>query len=574
MIFDIEVNNKIIKAKKGETILSALSRNGIKVPTLCYMEELVPTGACRICVVEVEGQDNLVPSCAQPVEEWMRIKTHSPKVIKARKTIVELLLSNHPDDCLYCERNGNCELQKLAVELNVLERRITGQKGKQKADRSGSSMVRDPKKCILCGRCVRVCEEIIGVSAIDFIKRGNHCEITTSFQKGINLSSCINCGQCIMSCPTGALYERDHLPEIIDSLNNPAKHVIIQYSPTISVTLAEEFGVKAGKDINGMVNAALRKIGFNKVFDTSFGADINTIEVANELVNRIKSNQNLPMFSSCCPAWVKYVEQTHPQFINNLSTAKSPQQMMGAIIKGYFAEISNIATESIYTVSVMPCIAKKFEAQREEMTHKGITDVDAVLTTRELARLIRLYGIDIMNIESEVADAILGTRSSAGKLFAVSGGVAEAVLRTSFNLLTGNDLVNFKIIELRSIYKNRKEFKIKVGEYEVGVAVVSDMINAEKLLNEIKNGRNDIQFVEVMACPGGCVNGGGQPIPSRKEDIKARIKAIYDVDDKESIKFAHKNPQLNELYKNYIGNPCDENCTTILHTSFNKREVL
>ena len=265
MIFDIEVNNKIIKAKKGETILSALSRNGIKVPTLCYMDELVPTGACRICAVEVEGQDNLVPSCAQPVEEWMRIKTHSPKVIKARKTIVELLLSNHPDDCLYCERNGNCELQKLAVELNVLERRITGQKGKQKADRSGSSMVRDPKKCILCGRCVRVCEEIIGVSAIDFIKRGNHCEITTSFQKGINLSSCINCGQCIMSCPTGALYERDHLPEIIDSLNNPTKHVIIQYSPTISVTLAEEFGVKAGKDINGMVNAALRKIGFNKV---------------------------------------------------------------------------------------------------------------------------------------------------------------------------------------------------------------------------------------------------------------------------------------------------------------------
>jgi iron-only hydrogenase group A len=573
MIFDIEVNNKIIKAKKGETILSALSRNGIKVPTLCYMEELVPTGACRICVVEVEGQDNLVPSCAQPVEEWMRIKTHSPKVIKARKTIVELLLSNHPDDCLYCERNGNCELQKLAVELNVLERRITGQKGKQKADRSGSSMVRDPKKCILCGRCVRVCEEIIGVSAIDFIKRGNHCEITTSFQKGINLSSCINCGQCIMSCPTGALYERDHLPEIIDSLNNPAKHVIIQYSPTISVTLAEEFGVKAGKDINGMVNAALRKIGFNKVFDTSFGADINTIEVANELVNRIKSNQNLPMFSSCCPAWVKYVEQTHPQFINNLSTAKSPQQMMGAIIKGYYAEISNIATESIYTVSVMPCIAKKFEAQREEMTHKGITDVDAVLTTRELARLIRLYGIDIMNIESEVADAILGTRSSAGKLFAVSGGVAEAVLRTSFNLLTGNDLVNFKIIELRSINKNRKEFKMKVGEYEVGVAVVSDMINAEKLLNEIKNGRNDIQFVEVMACPGGCVNGGGQPIPSRKEDIKARIKAIYDVDDKESIKFAHKNPQLNEIYKSFQDNE-EENSLQKLHTAFNERDVL
>lgn len=326
MIFDIEVNNKIIKAKKGETILSALSRNGIKVPTLCFMEDLLPTGACRICVVEVEGQDNLVPSCAQPVEEWMKIKTHSPKVIKARKTIVELLLSNHPDDCLYCERNGNCELQKLAIQLNVLERRISGKKGNQKADRSGSSMVRDPKKCILCGRCVRVCEEIVGVTAIDFIKRGNQCEITPSFKKGINLSSCINCGQCIMVCPTGALYERDHLPEIIDSLNNPAKHVVIQYSPTISVSLAEEFGVKSGKDINGMLNAALRKIGFNRIFDTSFAADINTMEVANQLVARVKENQNLPMFSSCCPAWVKYVEQTHPELIPNLSTTKSPHR--------------------------------------------------------------------------------------------------------------------------------------------------------------------------------------------------------------------------------------------------------
>ncbi|MEI6695082.1 MAG: [FeFe] hydrogenase, group A [Bacteroidota bacterium] len=574
MIFDIEVNNKIIKAKKGETILSALNRNGIKVPTLCYMEELAPSGDCRICVVEVEGQSELVPSCAHTVEEWMRIKTHSPRVIKARKTIVELLLSNHPDDCLYCERNGNCELQKLSIEMNVLERRISGKKRKQKVDSSGISLVRDSNKCILCGRCVRVCEEIVGVSAIDFIKRGNQCAITPSFQNQINLSSCINCGQCIMSCPTGALYERDHLPEIIDSLNNPEKNVIIQYSPAISVTLAEEFGVKSGKDINGMLNAALRKIGFNKVFDTSFGADINTIEVANELCNRIKNNQQLPMFSSCCPAWVKYLEQTHPELIENLSSTKSPQQIMGSLIKGYYADSIGISAEKIYTVAVMPCIAKKFEAQREEMTHKGITDVDAVLTTRELARLIRLYGIDIMNIDAEIADTALGTRSSAGKLFAVSGGVAEAVLRTCFNLLTGDDLLNYKLIELRSFNKGRKEYKLKAGEYELGIAVVSDMINAEKLLTEIKNGRKDIHFIEVMACQGGCINGGGQPILSRKEDIKARIKAIYDIDDKESIKFAHKNPQLNELYKNYLGTSCDENCTAILHTSFTKREVL
>ena len=573
MIFDIEVNNKIIKAKKGETILSALSRNGIKVPTLCHMEDLPPSGACRICVVEVEGQDNLVPSCAQPVEEWMKIKTHSPKVIKARKTIVELLLSNHPDDCLYCERNGNCELQKLSVELNVLERRISSKKGMQKADRSGSSMVRDPKKCILCGRCVRVCEEVIGVTAIDFVKRGNRSEITTSFGKGINLSSCINCGQCIMVCPTAALYERDHLPEIIDSLNNPEKHVVIQYSPTISVSLAEEFGVKAGKDINGMLNAALRKIGFNKVFDSSFAADVNTIEVARQLHKRIQNNENMPMYSSCCPSWVKYVEQTHPELIPNLSSAKSPQQIMGSLIKGYYAENQGISPENIYTVAVMPCIAKKFEAQREEMTVKGITDVDAVLTTRELARLIRLYGIDIMNIESELADTLLGTRSSSGKLYAVSGGVAEAVARTTYNLFSESDMINFKIQELRVQNKNRKEYKLKVADKEINFVAVSDMINAEKLISEIKSGKSDFQFVEVMACPGGCVNGGGQPIPARKEDIKARIKCIYDVDDKESIKFAHKNPQLNEIYKCFQDNE-EENNLQKLHTVFNEREVL
>jgi len=572
MIFDIEVNNKIIKARKGETILSALKRNGIKVPTLCFMEDLLPTGACRICVVEVDGQDNLVPSCAQPVEEWMKIKTHSPKVIKARKTIVELLLSNHPDDCLYCERNGNCELQSLSIELNVLERRISGRKGNQKADRSGSSMIRDPKKCVLCGRCVRVCEEVVGVNAIDFVKKGNKCEINTSFGKGINLSCCVNCGQCIMVCPTGALYERDHLPEVIDMLNNKEKHVVVQYSPVISVSLAEEFGVKAGKDINGMLNAALRKIGFNKVFDASFGADINTIEVASQLVKRINENKCLPMLSSCCPAWVKYVEQSHADLIPNLATVKSPQQIMGALIKAYYAENQNIAAENIYTVAVMPCIAKKFEAQREEMTHKGISDVDAVLTTRELARLIRLYGIDLMNIESELADTILGTRSSSAKLYGVSGGVTEAVVRTVYNKLNNADLINYKISELRAFNKNRIEFKLKTAKAEIGFAVVSDMINAEKILNEIKSGRNDLHFIEVMACSNGCVNGGGQPIPARKEDIKARIKSIYDVDDKESIKFAYKNPQLGEIYKNFLSD--EEKSKEHLHTAFNKRDVL
>ena len=375
-----------------------------------------------------------------------------------------------------------------------------------------------------------------------------------------------------MVCPTGALYERDHLPETIDSLNNPNKHVVISYSPSITVSLAEEFGIKAGKDINGMLNAALRKIGFHKVFDASLGADINAIEVANELLNRINKGENLPLFTSCCPAWVKYVEQTHPEMIGNLSKVKSPQQIMGMLVKNYYSESKSFMPENIYNVSIMPCIAKKFEAQREEMTHKGITDVDAVLTTRELARLIRLYGIDLMNIESELSDNALGTRSSSGKLYAASGGVTEAVLRTLYYIINNSDMVNYKITELRTINKNRKEFVLKTQDYSIGAAVVSDIINAEKIINEIKNGRNDLHFVEVMSCQNGCINGGGQPIPSNKEAVKSRIKAIYDVDDKESIKFAHKNPLVNEIYQNFFN--ISENNKNMLYTDFRRREVL
>ncbi len=552
MVFEIEVNNKKIKAKKGETILSTLNRNGFKIPTLCFMEDLLPSGACRICVVEVEGSEELVPSCSQLVEEWMKIKTHSPRVIKARKTIVELLLSNHPDDCLYCERNGNCELQELSINLNINERRISSGKNSLKVDKSSASIVIDPKKCILCGRCVRVCDEIIGVTAIDFVKKGFNSSIESFFSKPINLSKCISCGQCIMVCPTAALYEKGHLPELIESLNNPQKHLVVQYSPTISVTLAEEFNLKAGKDINGMLNTSLRKIGFNKIFDTGFAADINSLEVAKELINRIKAKSNLPIFSSCCPSWVKYVEQVHPELLINLAQSKSPQQLMGSFIKNIYAAKNSILPENIYSVSIMPCISKKAEAQREDMTSIGISDVDAVLTTRELAKLIKLYGIDILNIDSELADEPFGTRSSAGKLYGVSGGVTESIIRSLISLLSEKDVINYKINSLRGINKNINEFKIKIDTFEFGFAVVSDIINAEKLIKQVANGRKDLHFIEVMACPYGCINGGGQPIPATKEAIKARMKAIYDIDEKDSIKFAHKNPQVSEIYKNYL----------------------
>lgn len=573
MKFNIQVNNKTIKAKKGETILSALKRNGMSVPTLCYMKDLFPTGACRMCVVEVEGARNLVTACSFPVYEGMKIKTHSPRVIKSRKTIVELLLSNHPDDCLYCERNGNCELQTLAENLNVRERRIAGKKNKYKLDLSSSSIVRDPAKCILCGRCVRVCEEIEGVSAIDFVGRGNETVIETAYGKGLNVSSCINCGQCIMVCPTGALHEKPHFSEIQAAINDPEKLVVVQHAPSISITLAEEFGMKAGTNVVGVMTAALRKMGFDRVFDTSFTADLTIMEESAELVHRIQNGGKLPMITSCCPGWVKYAEEFKPQFLDNVSSCKSPQQMMGAVIKSFWAEKENIKPENIYSVSVMPCTAKKFEGQRDEMINHGISDVDAVLTTRELARLVRLYGIDIKNLEPEIADSPLGTRSSAGKIFGTSGGVMEAAIRTAHYKLTGEEMIHFKVKDVRG-HQGRKEAQLKIGDLTLGVAVVSGLLEADKLLREIEAGRQDIHFIEVMACPGGCIAGGGQPIVPDEKAIKRRMKALYDIDEKESIKVSHKNPYIRELYEKYLGEPLGEKSHHLLHTHYQQRDVL
>jgi iron-only hydrogenase group A len=573
MDFEIEVNNKSIRARKGETILEALTRHGINVPTLCHMDDLYPTGSCRMCVVEVEGKTNLIPACSYPVEEWMKIRTHSPRVVSARKTIVELLLSNHPDDCLYCERNGNCELQKFAEELDVRERRFPGKKNKYKTDPSSASIIRDPAKCILCGRCIRVCEEIQHVTALDFIGKGNKMLVGPAFNKGLNLSSCINCGQCIMACPTGALTEKRHFAEIQDALHKPNLHVVIQTSPTMSVTLAEEFGIKTGKDINGIMNAALRKLGFHKVFDSSFAADVVVMEESAELLNRIKNNETLPMFTSCCPGWIKYIEQFRPEFIPNLSTCKSPQQMLGALIRNYYAIQNNIATENIYSVSAMPCIAKKFEGQREQMTHKGITDVDAVLTTRELARLIRLNGIDINHSDPEHADMPFQARSSAGKLFAISGGTIEAILRTFYFRCTGKEMQHFKLNDVKG-NKWRKEGKIKIGDLSLGIAVVNGLGAAGELLDEIAAGRTDLHFVEVMVCQGGCVNGGGQPIPKEPATVKVRTKTVLEIDEKESIKVAHKNPAIIDLYDRFLKEPLSKEAIELLHTSYSKREVL
>ncbi len=569
----IEVNNKKIEAAKGELLIDVLSRNGIRVPTLCHMKNYLPSGSCRMCVVENLTSGRLITSCSYPVEEGMRIQTHSPRVVESRKTIVELLLSNHPDDCLYCVRNGKCTLQDFASEHNVVERRISGKKNDHHKDLSSASIVRDPDKCILCGRCVRVCEEVMNVSAIDYINRGSRSVIGTAFNKGLNISSCVNCGQCILVCPTGALSEKTHIPEVQMALNDKEKMVIVQYAPAVTVSIAEEFGLEPGADLNGLLNAALRKMGFDRVYDTSFSADLTIMEESAELIHRIQNKGVLPMITSCCPAWIKYAEEFAHDMLPNLSTCKSPQQMLGAVIKSHISEKEQKDPHQIYSVSIMPCVAKKFEAQRENMTHRGITDVDAVLSTRELVRMIRLYGIEIDKLEPETADSPLGVRSSAGKLFGNTGGVMEAAIRTAYYKLTGKDLVNFRIPEIRG-FKGRKETRIRIGDLELGVAVVSGLRNAHLLLEEIRNGRNDIHFIEVMSCPGGCVAGGGQRVGCGESDILARMKTLYTIDDQETIKMSHKNPEIIELYREFLGEPLGHKSHELLHTSYIKRDVM
>jgi NADH-quinone oxidoreductase subunit G/NADP-reducing hydrogenase subunit HndD len=540
MIFNIEINNKTIKAKRGDTILETLRRNGISVPTLCSMEGFTPTGACRMCVVEIEGTEDLVPSCSHPVEEWMKIHTHSPRVINARRTIVELLLSSHPDDCLYCIRNKNCELQNLAEELGIRERRLPVVKKKVKKDPSSASVVRDPAKCILCGRCVRVCKNIIGISTLDFIGKGMKTIVGPTFNNRLNISNCINCGQCIMTCPTGALHEKDNISQVQEALQNPDKFVVVQIFPTVSVSLAEEFNIRSGKELDGLLVATLRTMGFNRVFKTAFAADIMLLQLVDELADRLEKNENLPMFSSNCPAFVKFMEEYHPDLLPNLSVCKSPQQIMGSLIKHHFARDQKIKGEKIFTVSLTPCTAEKFEAQREEFTNKGISDLDVVLTTRELARMIKLYGLDIQQNAPEMADMPFAIRSSAAKIIGASGGVAEAVYRSLFYKLSGKHLVNFKVAQMRN-NKNIKEFSAKLGKHKLNIAAVNGLGNVHELIKQIKAGHSDLQFIEVMTCPGSCINGGGQPIGCDKEAVKARVKTLYDIDEKESIKVSYKN---------------------------------
>jgi iron-only hydrogenase group A len=572
MLFTIQVNNKKIKAEKGETILSALNRNGIIIPTLCMMKEFAPTGACRICVVEVEGRERLVTACSQPVEEWMIIRTHTPRVIKARKTIVELLLSKHPDDCLYCDRNLNCELQNLAEELNIRERRIRGKKIKPRLDQSGHSIVRELSKCILCGRCIRICEEVITATSLDFINKGQKTHVGASMDKDFNFSSCINCGQCIQVCPTAALHEKHNITEVQENLNKPETVKIIQYSPLVVSGLAEELGIKQPKDFDKTLNAVLRKIGFDKVYTTGFGSDVLIHELSEQLLERVGKKSDVPVYISACPAWVKYMEQFIPESLSLLSRLKSPQQITGALIKTLIADQLNVKPEKIFSVSATPCAAMKFEARRDGMMRKGISDVDSVLTVRELARLIRLYGIDVSNQESEPADEPMALRSSSALLAEVSGGLTEAVLRSVYYKKHKKEADKQVFKKIRSLNSFR-ETVFLLDEVEIKVAVVDGLTGLEKLKTSMASGIK-YDLIEVMVCPGGCVHGAGMPFCNSREGVRGRAKLIYQADETEAVGLPAKSPALFNLYEKYSKENKEIASKSVYNTHFSKRDVL
>lgn len=568
MNFEIEVNNRRIGAHEGETLLIALRRNGFKVPTLCHMNRFSPSGACRLCVVEVEGKRDLITSCSHPVEEGMRVFTNSKRVIKARKGLVELLLSNHPDDCLYCQRNGNCELQWLAEEMNVKERKFFGEKNRQFPDHSSTSVFRDPAKCVLCGRCVRMCEEVQLVTAIDFISRGNDTAVNSAFHQGLNVTSCINCGQCIMVCPTGALLDISHLEKVQAALDHPKKQVVFMVSPSVVASVAEHLGMKAHKELAGRIAAALRKCGAHKVYDLASGCDINVSEEAIHLQSALSNGEAFPLLSSCCPAWVRYVEEFRPEWISRLTGVKSPQQLFGALLKRIPLEPSEKSGEELVVVSVMPCVGKKFEASREDATHKGIAEVDAVLTIREFFRMVRTHGLDIETIEAEEMDPPYDAGSAAAWKMGYSGGKAEAVARELWRLSAPkNEPFRFSVPKNLAV---KRETKVPIGTKTLGFAWVSGIAEADHYIASLlESGRSDIHYIEVMGCPGGCAGGGGQPISRLPEKQKNRKKICQEMERLATATASGENPVVIKFYRD---NENRGNLNKMLHAKYKQRD--
>ena len=574
-MLNIKINGMPFSVEKNTTILEACHQFGIKIPTLCYLKDINEIGACRMCLCEVKGARSLVAACVYPIDrEGTEIFTNTPQIQKYRKTTLELIVSNHDKKCLSCPRSNSCELQKLCVEYGVDESKFCGEETNSDIDATTLHLVRNNNKCILCRRCTAACKnQYVGVIGAN--NRGFDTEIGCAFNQTLDQVACVACGQCTAVCPTGALIERDDTAEVFAAIADPSKTVIVHTAPSIRATLGECFDMPIGTNVTGKMVAALRRLGFDKVFDTNFAADLTIMEEGTEFLNRVKNGGTLPMITSCSPGWIKFCEHYYPELIPNLSTCKSPQQMQGAMIKSYYAEKMGIDPKDMVVVSVMPCVAKKFEIKRDDQGHDGIADNDFVISTRELASMIKAAGIQFTALQDEEFDPIMGIGSGAGTIFGTSGGVMEAALRTVADILTGEDLEHIEYTDVRGM-EDIKEATYDVAGMQVKVAVTSGLKNAAKLLDKVKAGEADYQFIEVMCCPGGCINGGGQPIVDGHTrnfvDVKGlRSAALYDDDKNLTYRKSHKNPEITAIYADYLGEPGSHKAHELLHTSYVER---